>query len=270
MGKQAPKATDKSNRNERAAAAAARAASMEQARKQQRRITIAIGAVIALLVIGIIGSAVVVSNRTKASSGVGVDPAAALPAGVLGPDAEYPYGFPYGSNPSAPVLELWEDFQCPACAAFEKAVGEDLKRRADEGQIYLISRPTTFLDTNLGTTYSRLAAGAYGCAIDAGKGYEFKQQVLGNQPAREGDGWTEDQLVGFASAVGIEGDALDTFTSCLADRKYVPWAGNSTGEFIDNGIGGTPTVVLDGRPIPAKDVLDPEAFQKLIDEAAAK
>jgi protein-disulfide isomerase len=242
---------------------------MEQQRKRQRRITIAIGAVIALLVVGIIGGAVFLSNQKKAESGVVADPSAALPTGVFDAAAQWPYGVPTGSDPKAPVVEIWEDMQCPACAAFEAQMGQTLKAKADAGEIYLVNRPTTFLDTNLNTTYSRLATAAYGCAIDAGKGYDYKEAVLSNQPAKEGDGWTEEQLVGFASQVGIEGEALTTFESCLTDRTYVPWAGNSTQEFIAAGIGGTPTILIAGKQVPTADVLDPEKFQQLIDEAAA-
>lgn len=269
MGKKSQDVTPKSNRSQRAAAAAARAASLEQQRKRQRNITFAIGGVIALLVAGIIGGALAIANQTKAQSGITVDSNAALPQGVLAADSEWAYGVPYGSDPQAPVLEVWEDMQCPACAAFEAAMGQTLKEKADAGEIYLINRPTTFLDTNLGTTFSRLATAAYGCAIDSGTGYEYKQTVLANQPGREGDGWTDDQLVGFATQVGIEGEALDDFQTCLVDRTYVPWSGNSTQEFIDSGVGGTPGLVLAGEKVEARDVIDPAKFQQLIDEAAA-
>lgn len=259
---------NKNARSAREAAAAARTAALEQQRKRQRIINIVVGSVIVVVVGAIIGTAVLLSQNSKKQSGVVADASAPVPTGVFGADGDYPFGVPLGANPDAPVLQLWEDLQCPACGQFERAAGEMLKGKAAAGEIFLVTRPTTFLDQGLRTDHSRRATGAYGCAIDAGKGYEYKETVYANQPAREGDGWTDEQLLGFGQQVGIEGDAYTTFEQCFNDRKYVPWAGNSTDEFNKSGINGTPTVLLNGEKISAKDVLDPAKFDELIKAAA--
>ena len=268
MAKQSKKSTK--SRTAREQAAAARAEALAAEKRRQRTINIVIAVVITVVVVGIVGGALYFANQTKEESGAVANPDAPLPAGAFGPDDALAYGIPTGTDPDAPTLELWEDFQCPACGAFEAAVGPDLDSRAEAGEIVLVSRPTTFLDRSLGNDSSRLATAAYGCAVDAGKGSEYKSTVFANQPGSEGDGWTEDQLVGFAETSGIAGEELAAFETCLADRVYLPWATNSTEEFYANGIGGTPTVLLNGEVIENADVLDPEILTERIAEAAGQ
>ncbi len=263
------KTSTKATRTAREEATAARAAAQAAEKRRQRIINITIALVIGAIVVGIVGGALYFSNKTKEEAGGTPDPDAALPVGAFPSGDPLAYGIPYGSNPDAPTLETWEDFQCPACASFEAAVGQDLWQRADNGEIQLVTRVTSFLDRSMGTSYSRLAGVAYGCAVDAGKGMEYKSTVFANHPAKEGDGWTDDQLIGFAETAGISGDDLDTFEQCFSDRVYLPWVTNSTEEFYNNQISGTPTVLINGQKVATADVMDPVKLQGLIDAAAA-
>lgn len=268
MAKQSKKSTK--SRTAREQAAAARAEALAAEKRRQRTINIVIAVVITVVVVGIVGGALYFANQTKEESGAVADPDAPRPEGAFSPEDPLAYGIPTGTDPDAPTLEVWEDFQCPACGAFEEAVGADLDSRAAAGEIVLVSRPTTFLDRSLGNDSSRLATSAYGCAVDAGQGSEYKSIVFANQPGSEGDGWTEEQLVGFAESAGIVDEDLATFETCLTDRVYLPWATNSTEEFYANGVGGTPTVLLNGETIETADVLDPEVLSQLIAEAAGQ
>lgn len=268
MGSQS-KPKSNSSRAAREQAAAARAAAAAAEKRRQRTVNIAIAVTVLIVVGGIIGGALFFSNQTKQDSGAVADPTAAVPTGGYPSGDELAYGIPYGSNPDAVTVQVWEDFQCPACGAFEAAAGENIRTLAEDGEILLVSRVTTFLDRNLATDSSRRASAAYGCAVDAGKGMEYKTTVFSNQPEQEGTGWTDEQLVGFAGAVGIEGEDLTTFEQCFSDRVYLPWATNSTEEFYANGIGGTPTILINGEKVETADVVDPAKLQQLIDEASA-
>lgn len=263
------KPSSKSARSAREEAAAARAAAMEKQRKRQRTINLAIGGVIAVVVLAIVGGAVIMSRETKQQSGAVADPSAPIPVGVFAAGEEFAFGVPVGSNPDAPVVEVWEDFQCPACGAFEAAMGSTLLAKAEAGEIFLVTRPTTFLDRTFASDASRRAAAAYGCAIDAGQGYPYKEKVYANQPEREGDGWTDEQLTGFAQEIGLTGETYTTFEQCFVDRTYVPWSTNSTEEFYASGATGTPTVKINGEAVATSDVVDQATFDELIKKAAA-
>ena len=258
------------NRRDRAAAAREEANSAERRRERTVRI---IGAVtVVVVVLGIIGVAVVARNSSDTSA-VAVptaDPNAPLPTGVLPTDDQHAYGVPYGTaTPDAPVLEIWEDFQCPACGAVEEANGAGIESLADAGKVQLIWRPTAFLDRNLGNDASARATAAWGCAIDAGKAKEYHATVFANQPEVEGTGWTNEELIAFAGDAGIAGAELDTFTQCVADATYLGWSANSTEVFYTSNIPGTPLAKINGVEIPTEILVDQASLEQLVDEAAA-
>lgn len=259
------------NRRDRAAAAREQANAGE--RKRERMVRIVGAITVVAVVFGIIGVAVIARNSsdTSAVAVPSADPNAPLPAGVLPADDERAFGVPYPgtATPDAPVLEIWEDFQCPACGAVEMANGAGIESLADSGKIQLIWRPTAFLDRNLGNDASARATAAFGCAIDAGKGKEFHATIFANQPEQEGTGWTNEELIGFGSDVGVTGADLETLTQCVADGTYLGWSANSTEVFYTSNIPGTPLAKLNGVEIPTEILVDQATLEQLIDEAAA-
>ncbi len=262
-----------SGKNRRDRAAAARNAAQSQERRRERMVRL-IGAVtVVVVVVGIIAVALLArgSSESTSVSQPTVNPDAALPAGVLGADSEHAFGVLYGSaSADAPVLEVWEDFQCPACASVEELNGAGIAALAEEGTVQLIWRPATFLDrVNEGreasaANSSTRATAAWGCAMDAGKTREFHDAIYANQPAEEGDGWFDDQFIALAESSGITGADLETFTSCVADGTYLDWASSSGATFTTSGIGGTPFGVLDGVEVPTQTLADDAALRALI------
>ena len=259
------------NRRDRAAAAREQANAGERKRERMVR---AVGAVtVVAVVVGIIGVAVIARNSsdTSAVAVPSADPNAPLPATVLPVDDERAFGVPYPGTATAdaPVLEIWEDFQCPACGAVEQANGAGIESLADTGKIQLVWRPSTFLDRNIGNDASARATAAWGCAIDAGKAKEYHATIFANQPEQEGIGWTNEELLAFGGDAGITGADLDTFTQCVADGTYLGWAANSTEVFYTSNIPGTPLAKLNGVEIPTEILVDQATLEQLVDEAAA-
>ena len=258
--------------NRRQRAAAAREASNAGEKRRERTVRIVGGATVLLVVVGIIGLAVFARSTETASGDVtaGADPSAALPKDALPAGDPHKYGVVYGTAPAgSPVLEVWEDFQCPACGAVEAANGAGIAQLAEDGKVKLVWRPTTFLDKNLGNDSSLRAVAAWGCAVDAGKAREYHDTVYANQPATEGSGYPEDQLIAFGTEAGITGDAAATFSACVQDGTYRAWAANSTQFFYDAGIEGTPLAKLDGIVIPNEKLADKAALDQVIADALA-
>ena len=269
-------AKDRESKSTRDKAAAARAEQMAAEKRRERTVRI-IGAIgVVVVVVLIIGLAVVVpriSGEDAANGGTPMpapDANAAIPTGVLGADSAAPWGVPVGDAPeTAPVLELWEDFQCPACGSLEELNGAGIQSLALDGKVQLIYRPTAFLDNNLRNTFSGAAINAWGCAIDAGKTLEYHDVIYANQPTVEGEGWTNEQFVGFAEEVGITGVPLEQFNDCLTSNRYLGWAANSTQAFYDANVEGTPRGVLNGTPLEGAQLADQAVLEKLVEEAAA-
>jgi len=257
-------------RRERAAEARGSAQAAEK--RRERLVRMVGGATVVVVMAAIIGVAVYASSNSSSNDAggstagvVAPDPEAATPAGSFAGDSATPYGIPYGNGTAdVPVLEVWEDFQCPACGALEIANGAGIEALAEEGKVQLIYRPTAFLDANLGNDSSHRAVAAWGCAVDLGKTAEFRYEVFANQPLEEGVGYTDEQFNTFASSSGIAGAELETFSQCVADGKYLAWAANTNQEFSTSQIGGTPSGFLNGEPIATEILADQIALADLV------
>lgn len=261
-------------KNRREKAAAARTQSESAEKRRERTIRIAGAVTVVVVVVAIIGIAVVArgssSNTASSDPTSAANPSAAAPAGAL--PAGDPLAFavlPYGAKEGAPVLAIWEDFQCPACKSVEDANGAAIRQLGESGAVQLVWRPTAFLDANLKNDSSSRAIAAFGCAVDAGKSAEFHEVVFANQAEKEGTGYTDEQLVAFGSDAGISGAELDTYKTCFEARTYLPWAANSTSEFYGSAVPGTPYATLNGVEVPTEVLADPAKLQQAIADAAA-
>lgn len=257
------------SRRERAAQARASAHGGQARRERTVRI---VGAVVVVAVVGgIIGIALWASENAPAAPGLvsaDADPGAALPKGVLPSTDELAYGVVYGSAPAgAPTLELWEDFQCPACGALEAVNGAGIARLAEQGVYRLVWRPTTFIDSKAGNDASLRAVAAWGCAIDAGRIREYHDVVYQNQPP-EGEGYTQEQLIAFGTDAGVPEDQRETFAQCVESGTYLVWAANSTQEFYDNQVTATPTGKLNGAEVPPEILADETQLKDYVSKNA--
>jgi protein-disulfide isomerase len=257
-------------KNRRDRAAAARDAANADERRRERMVRIVGAITVIVVVVGIIGVAIYAKGSASGTDTTATpteNSSAQLPAGVLAADDPYKYGVPLGSNPDAPVLALWEDFQCPACAALEAANGTGIEQLAEDGKIRLVWRTTTFLDRNLKNDSSVRASAAWGCAINAGKAQEYHNTVFSNQPAEEGTGYTDEDLISFAEKSGITGADLTTFTQCVADSTYLDWVNSSASVFYADSIQGTPYGTLDGVEVPTQILADQASLEAFVAQA---
>ena len=253
-------------------AAAGRANANSQDGKRAKTIQILGGLFVLTLVVGLIGAGVYAKSQSQKLSVTPeavteYDSSAQLPKGVT---AQNGYGVPVGKqDPTAPKAELYEDFQCPACGFFEQANGKNIIDTAVKGDINLTLHPMIFLDRNFPESQlaSLRATMALGCAVDAGKTAEYHSGVFAMQPSKEGDGFTDQQLLDLGKKVGIEGDSYTTFETCVTSAKYKSWAQNSQLHAQDRGVQGTPSFFLNDKLIDTAIVADPAGFAGVVAEA---
>lgn len=246
----------------------ARQAKIEAARKSSGSgvSKIVVGAIVAVVAIIAVVAVVVIADQNKKQR-VGTSTAVPAAAGAMG------QGFVANKDvtlqPGAPTLDIYEDFQCPACAQFEQVMGGTINELAEAGRIKLVYHFKTIIDANMGTEHSLVMANAAMCAADAGKFQPFHDAVFGNMPAQEGQGWTEAQTKGFAEKAGISGAALDTWSTCVDERKYAKYIESTEEASAKAGITGTPTVLLAGEKVDFVQVSTSDALVKAV-EAATK
>jgi protein-disulfide isomerase len=262
----------------------ARAESEAAERRRERTIRIVGGLVVLLVVAGLLAVGFFAGrddgSTTATTAPPTPDPNAALPTGVSSENWAVPYGAGWTSPDEAklPTLEIWEDFQCPACQQVEAASGAQIQALADEGKVKLLYRPATFLDASLAAdnqangnpNSSARATSAWGCAVDAGKAGEFHSAVFDIQPADEGVGFSDQQLIDLGTTVGIAEPDLATYTKCVQDGTYLAWSANSNQAFTEAGVGGTPTAYLNGVELNGSDLADIEGLTQKIEAATAK
>lgn len=239
---------------EKAAQARAEAQAAERRRERTIRIVGGLAVLAVVLVIIWIG----VSQRGSSDNTPSADPNSALPTGV---SAENQYGYQVNQAADKPNVEIYEDFQCPACGNLERQYGAMIQKQAADGNIQLTYRPMTFLDSNLQSDSSVRAASALGCAINAGVGEKFHNIVYANQPQQEGQGWTDEQLKQFGTQAGLSGQQQTDFDKCVDAGTYKGWAQLSNDAAFERGVNSTPTIYVNGKELPG-DALSSEQSLK--------
>ena len=248
--------------------ASARQAKIQAAQKSQgggaNKIVVAtVVAVVAIIAVvgGVIWSQ---QSQKEAITGGGN----ALPTGVATLGEGYPAFQDVTAAANAPVVDLYEDFQCPICGQFEKALGPTFQDLAKTGKITLRYNVKNFLDDNLRNDSSTRAGNAVFCASDAGQFQTYHNTIFENQPATEGDGYTDAQLKGFAEQAGITGAALTTWQQCYDANKYVDYINSVEEASFKAGVRGTPTVKIDGKDVELNTISTPEALTQVIANAS--
>ncbi len=195
MGKESRKAARERIRQERL---------REQRRAKRNRVLAVVGAA-AVVVLLVVGGGYLIMN-----SG-GPDPEredlyANLPEQTVQEDGSVVVGEQDGSSP---VVEVYADFQCPACQKFEQGSGgAELLEMVGEGEAVVHYRPVSIFaqrEAPLSTNSLRGAAAAR-AAADHGAFVEYQDLLFDNQPAEKQEGYAVEDLKDLAADVGIDSD----------------------------------------------------------------
>ncbi|GAA1665926.1 thioredoxin domain-containing protein [Nonomuraea maheshkhaliensis] len=155
----------------------------------------------------------------------------------------------------APVLDVYEDFDCPVCKDMHAKVDTTIQRLAREGKVKVVFHTVTiFRDEPMRSNSIRAAAAAR--CVPEPNWLAFRDALYAMQPAPHG------QASGFAvadlaAAARKAGASVD---SCVTSQSY---AEVHVAETAKIPLEGTPTVVLDGQLL-GNEAFDPAALEKLI------
>lgn len=183
---------------------------------------------VALVVV--VGAGISIFNNTSKKVAV-------LPSAASVKDG---YGIVFNDG-LTPVIDVWADFQCPSCKAFESTNGAAIKALVVEKKAKVVFHPLSFLGPE-----SVYAANGAGCASDQGKFLEFYEIMYANQPAENSGAWNNEGVIATAAAAGVTGPE---FEACVNKGKYADWVGNVGSEGSKQSINSTPTVLINGKEI---------------------
>ncbi|MBW5486629.1 DsbA family protein [Streptomyces bambusae] len=256
-----------SQANKAAARERLRAEREAQAKRDKvRRQVIVAGAVVAALALaGGVGFAVMKANEP----GVWEKAAEAELVKPKNTEGENGTTVVIGKPEAKKTLELYEDSRCPACASFEQAVGEQVKKDVDAGKFKLQYIGATFIDNAVKGEGSKNALSALGAALnvspDAFLAYKNALYSAENHPSETDDKFAKDDyLLKVADQVpALKGNA--EFKAAVENGTYDRWALEMGKAFNKSGVTGTPTLKMDGKKIETPAT--PQAFTEAIDKA---
>lgn len=218
-------------------AARAQAALEAQQRTERKRQMVVAGSIVAVLLV-VVGVVFYLSSRE--------DTTGETPEVAPG-DATPDYGLVVGAADAPTELVIYEDPQCPNCAALEAEVGDDLAAAVEAGDVRVEYRIVSFLDHASTNDYSSRAANALVAAYDVAGPEVFvalHETLFAEQTSEGGAGHEDDQLVAYAVEAGADEDEIRPL---IEDQAYAQWVENATDAMSQNGVNGTPTVFVDGE-----------------------
>ena len=207
---------------------------------------IVIGMVIFVVAVGGVFS--FLDNKSSTSS--------AIPSSASQSDG---YGIVFnGDLTGKPVVDIWEDFQCPACGAFESANGAYIEELITQKRAKVVFHILSFLGPE-----SKLAANAAACSSDEDKYLEFNRYLYANQSAENSGRLSSAGLVEAGAAVGL---TSSTFKECVNAGTYNGWVDRVASDGASKNVNGTPTVFVNGKELDRNtQYMNPVAFKSAVE-----
>lgn len=161
------------------------------------------------------------------------------------------YGLGVG-DPEAPVkIEIFEDFLCPFCQAYELAGRDRLHELAAEGKAYVVYRPIAFLND-----YSARALNAFAVVLEKSGpevALRFHDRLFDEQPAETGAMPDDEWLIQQAVAVGADAEAI---TPGIHDLAFRQWMINGADDASKRKVNSTPSVFANGVAVQGTSIED--------------
>ena len=209
-----------------------------------------IGMVVFIVAVGIIFS--FISNRASSNF--------AIPAAVSEAD-----GYGIVLNPTAtPTIDVWVDYQCPACRTFEVLNGGYLNEVIAQKKAKVVFHPLTFIGAE-----SIIAANAAACAADENKFVDMNLALFQNQAGSENSGkWQGDVMLAIGESIGIKSES---FKQCVREGNYVKWTRNVTDASASKNVNSTPTIRINGKDLDRNtEYGDPVKFKAALAAGGVK
>jgi protein-disulfide isomerase len=155
-------------------------------------------------------------------------------------------------DPNAPVtIDVFEDFQCPACQFFTESIEPlVIENLVATGKARYVFHNYSFLDGNGAGNNgeSDKAANASMCANEQGKFWEMHNILYANWNGENQGAFSDRRLQAMAESLGLD---MDAFNACFDANKYEAeiQADFDLGE--EMGVTGTPTVFVNGARVGA-------------------
>ncbi|PZQ88236.1 MAG: hypothetical protein DI534_12295 [Leifsonia xyli] len=155
---------------------------------------------------------------------------------------------PVETTPRDGVLNIvtYVDFTCPICKQFEEAYSDQIQKLVASGSATLEVKPIAILNRMFtGRTVSTRANNVGACTANFApdKFLDVMSAMYKNQAEENGPGLTNSDLLSIVKGAGVtDQQVLD----CISNESFTPWVDAATARSSQNGVTGTPTVIING------------------------
>lgn len=166
-------------------------------------------------------------------------------------------------DPNAPVtVEVFSDFQCPACKQYATEIEPKIiTQYVAVGKVHYIYHQYPILGAE-----SVLAANASLCASEQDLFWQYHNLLFANQGRENQGAFTDERMLAFANAAGAD---LNAFTTCFSQKRYQAEIDQDLALGKSRGVSAVPMVYVNGKVVSRNYVPSVKDMQKAIDAALA-
>jgi protein-disulfide isomerase len=160
-----------------------------------------------------------------------------------------PNGLSLGETTAPATIEVFEDFQCPACQYFTESIEPlVIKNLVATGKARYVFHNYPFIDgqgaKNGGE--SDQAANAAMCTNDQGKFWDMHALLYANWKGENQGNFSNDRLKAMAKNIGLD---MNAFNTCFDTNKHQAEIQADFDKGITMAVSGTPTIFVNGKQV---------------------
>lgn len=153
----------------------------------------------------------------------------------------------------APVkVDVWEDYQCPACQYYSQQIEPQLiTNYVETGKVFYTFHNFPFIDSQSVTKESQQSANASMCAAAQGRFWDYHDIIFANWNGENIGAYSDKKLVAFAETLGLN---MSDFNSCFNKNQFQAEIEKDFEDGVEKGVTGTPTFFVNGVQTPLEDL----------------
>jgi protein-disulfide isomerase len=158
-------------------------------------------------------------------------------------------GLSLGDASAPATVDVFEDFQCPACKSFTESIEPlIIDNLVKPGKARYVYHNYPFIDGNgVGSGgESDQAANASMCANDQGKFWNMHASLFANWNGENQGNLSDRRLQAMAESIGLD---MNAFNDCFNANKFKSDIQADFDKGQQMGVNGTPTVFVNGNQV---------------------
>jgi protein-disulfide isomerase len=258
----------------------------EQHRKQEKKTRLIVQSTVILFSIAVVGIVALILVNSIRPTGpgplnmrsdgilIGEDFVAAQTAATRSGDE--PIATVRDSDSDVIAIDMYVDYFCTICGAFEEANGKQIATWVETGAATVEIHPLAILDrVSQGTRYSTRSANAAACVANYSPDayFAFHTALFDNRPEENTVGLSDAKLIDLATKA--KATRIASITDCITEQKFKSWVAEAkeralTGPIPNSDVekvSGTPTIIVNGVKYTGA-ANDAAAFSKFVVQAA--